>query len=91
MMLKPKNDLNHRFLVFLLEHILAEQNEQGSGVKMAIKATELAKISVIKPSINIQNDFINFVEQVDKSKFIVQQQIKELTDLLNKKMDEYFG
>ncbi len=91
MMLKPKDDVNHRFLVFLLEHILAEQNQQGSGVKMAIKATELAKIKTIKPSIEIQNKFINFVEQVDKSKFVVQQQIKDLQELLDKKMDEYFS
>ena len=91
MMIKPKDSINHKFLVFLLERILAEQNEQGSGVKMAIKATELAKIKTIKPSKELQDRFIDFVSQVDKSKFVVQQQIKDLQELLDKKMDEYFS
>lgn len=91
MMIKPKDTVNHKFLLFLLERILAEQNEQGSGVKMAIKATELAKIVTIKPSIKLQNSFINFVEQIDKSKFIMHKQIKLLQELLDKKMEEYFG
>ena len=69
MMIKPKNIVNNRFLVFLLEHILEEQTEQGSGVKMAIKATELSKIKTIKPERNLQDQFINFVQQIDKSKY----------------------
>ena len=68
MMIKPKNDVNHKFLLFLLEHIMEEQQEQGSGVKMAIKATELAKIETIKPSRILQDRFIDFIEQIDKSK-----------------------
>ena len=70
MMIKPKETVNHKFLVFLLEHILAEQNEQGSGVKMAIKATELAQINTIKPIKDLQDKFIHFVELIDKSKFV---------------------
>ena len=69
MMIKPKNDVNHKFLLFLLEHIMEEQREQGSGVKMAIKATELAKIETIKPSRILQDRFIDFIEQIDKSKY----------------------
>ena len=69
MMIKPKNDVNHKFLLFLLEHIMEEQQEQGSGVKMAIKATELAKIETIKPSRILQDRFIDFIEQIDKSKY----------------------
>ena len=38
-----------------------------------------------------QKEFASFVELIDKSKFIVQQQIKDLQELLDKKMDEYFG
>ena len=70
MMIKPKSSVNNRFLVFLLENILAEQNEQGSGVKMAIKATDLAKIKTIKPSKEDQDIFIHFVNLIDKSKFV---------------------
>ena len=91
MMIKPKNMVNNEFLLFLLERILSEQQEQGSGVKMAIKATDLAKIVTIKPSRVLQDEFIQFVKLVDKSKFVVQQQLKNLQELLDSKMDEYFG
>lgn len=45
----------------------------------------------IKPDFEKQKEFRLFCEQVDKSKFIVQQQIKDLQELLDKKMDECFG
>ena len=38
---------------------------------MAIQAKQLAKINVIKPSLDLQNLFMNFVSQVDKSEFVV--------------------
>ncbi len=43
------------------------------------------------PPIEEQNKFADFVQQIDKSKFIVQKQIKLLEELLEKKMNEYFG
>lgn len=91
MMIKPKSEVNHKFLVFLLERILAEQTQDGSGVKMAIKAKDLSKIQTIHPSRELQDSFISFVELIDKSRFIVQSQIKDLQELLDSKMDEYFG
>ena len=46
---------------------------------------------VIKPKKEDENTFAEFVKQVDKSKFIVQKQIEDLQELLDSKMDEYFG
>ena len=43
------------------------------------------------PSLPEQLHFINFKKQIDKSKFIIQKQIKLLEELLEKKMNEYFG
>lgn len=91
MMIKVKDDVNKKFLLYLLEKIMNEQQEQGSGVKMAIKATELAKIKTIKPNRDLQNSFIAFVEQIDKSKFVIEKKIKTLQELLEKKMQEYFN
>ena len=51
----------------------------------------LHKIKIGIPPLELQNGFANFVRQIDKSKFVVQQQIKDLKELLDKKMDEYFG
>lgn len=46
--------------------------------------------TIIKPSDAEENEFAEFVKLIDKSKFIVQQQIKDLQELLDSKMDEYF-
>ena len=46
--------------------------------------------TVIKPGDTEENEFAEFVKLIDKSKFIVQQQIKDLQELLDSKMDEYF-
>lgn len=43
------------------------------------------------PSLERQGDFLNFKHLIDKSRFIVQSQIKDLQELLDSKMDEYFG
>ena len=51
----------------------------------------MEKQILIVPPIYIQNKFADFVQQIDKSKFIVQKQIKLLEELLEKKMNEYFG
>ena len=46
---------------------------------------------IIIPPIESQNEFAEFVKLIDKSKFIVQQQIKDLQEPLDSRMDEYFG
>ena len=91
MMIKPKKTINNNFLLFLLREILSRQNEKGSGVKMAIKATELEKIETINPPKEIQDKYINFVEKIEKIKYRIKKQIDLYTELLNKKMNEYFN
>ena len=51
----------------------------------------MSKIKLLNPPIELQNDFADFVKLIDKSKFIVQKQIDDLQELLDSKMDEYFG
>ena len=62
----------------------------GAAIPSMTK-TSLQKIKIIVPPIELQNTFAEFVKQVDKSKFIVQKQIDDLQELLDSKMDEYFG
>lgn len=50
----------------------------------------LNNYDVIRPTKDEENEFAEFVKLIDKSKFIVQQQIKDLQELLDSKMDEYF-
>jgi len=91
MMIKPKKHVNGRFLLYLLEKILERQLDSGSGVKMAIQAKELAKVKTIIPEKNIQDDYVFFVEQVDKLKFEVQKSLDESQILFDSLMQEYFG
>lgn len=43
-----------------------------------------------KPDIKMQNEFADFVKQINKSKFLIQKQINLLEELLENKMNEYF-
>lgn len=61
----------------------------GAAIPSMTKS-ELQKLDIPIPPLEEQNRFAKFVELIDKSKFIVQKQIKELQELLDSKMDEYF-
>jgi type I restriction enzyme S subunit len=78
MMIKPKGSVNGKFLLHLLERILERQLDNGSGVKMAIQAKELAKVKTIVPDRHLQDEYVLFVEQVDKLKFEVLKLLREL-------------
>ena len=91
MMIKPKGSVNPKFLLHLLERILERQLDNGSGVKMAIQAKELAKVTTIIPDRYLQDNYIFFVEQVDKLKSAVQQSLNETQQLFDSLMQEYFG
>lgn len=91
MMIKPTKNVNNTFLLFLLEKILSEQNETGSGVKMAIRATELSRIITIKPPKNLQDAFADFFDNVVDLKKNIIVQISSLKELLNKKMSDFYG
>lgn len=53
--------------------------------------TDINPIKVKIPSIDLQDKFIAIVHHIDKLKFNCQQRIKLYQELLDKKMDEYFG
>ena len=65
-------------------------NVRGGG-QPNLNTGWLKEFNIIIPPIELQNKFADFVQQIYKSKFIVQKQIKLLEELLEKKMNEYFG
>lgn len=86
-------ETNPIFLKHSLEMLIEsfkDSNVNGSAYS-ALTIVKLKKMLVPLPDKKLQNEFANFVEQIDKSKFIVQKEIKDLQELLDKKMDEYFG
>ena len=56
-----------------------------------INAQELQNIGLYLPPIELQERFVRFKEQVDKSKFAVKQSLEKLEILKKSLMQEYFG
>ena len=63
----------------------------NGAVTKTITKTELKKIPVMLPSMELQREFVAFVEQVDKSKAVIEKSLKELETLQASLMQKYFS
>ena len=64
----------------------------SSGAIMAgINVTKLKQIFIHIPPLNLQKQFVNFVEHIDKSKLEVQRSLEKLETLKKALMQKYFG
>ncbi len=88
-----KNKYCNLFFVLMLEQYMQENmaKANGSGIKMAVTATNLGKEFFVVPSLAEQKAFEDFVKQVDKSKVAVQKSLDETQLLFDSLMQEYFG
>ncbi|MBP3196410.1 MAG: restriction endonuclease subunit S [Butyrivibrio sp.] len=93
--MQPHEDvLNSEYL----EHALASsefqdkmwQKSSGSTVK-GIRSKLLVLLTIPVPPIGLQNQFKDFLKQVDKSKVAVQKSLDETQRLFDSLMQEYFG
>ena len=76
-----KSDAFARFL---------DENSTASTIKnVGLKAMRSFKL--IMPPEDLQNSFIDFAKQVDKSKVAVQKALNEAQVLFDSLMQEYFG
>ena len=57
----------------------------------SLTKTALFELKLAIPPLDIQNQFAAFVQQIDNAKSLVKQQIADLQELLDSKMQEYFG
>ncbi len=64
---------------------------KGAVNQANINAQELKSIKVYLPPSDLQKQFVSFVEQIDKSKFEVQQSLEKLETLKKSLMQQYFG
>ena len=87
----PKKN-NTWFMYILFE--LSKRRIQ-STINMALKGIlskgQLAEMEFIFPPVKLQNEFGDFVEQVNKSKFAVQKALDKTQLLFDSLMQEYFG
>ncbi len=87
-----KEDWSYQLFKYQLEDKLEWLREQSKGINTRfITLKILGTLSFIIPPLDKQKEFEHFVQQIDKSKYVIQKQIKLLEELFEKKMNEYFG
>jgi type I restriction enzyme S subunit len=88
----PNNNTNIIFIHYWFEFfqkVLEEQAPQVAQKNINLKI--LSELKVILPSIELQNEFADFVEQTDKSKLEIQKSLDKLEILKKSLMQKYFG
>jgi type I restriction enzyme S subunit len=86
------NKTNNEFLYNALIAIQDQITAMGTGSTFkAINKSDVYAIQLPLAPISLQNEFANFVEQVDKLIFAVRQSLNETQQLFDSLMQEYFG
>ena len=71
-LLKPKHDLVSGyylwFVLNLLRNKILDENKTG-GAQTFMSLATIRNLIIPMPPISLQNDFADFVQQIDKSKF----------------------
>ena len=86
--------LNPLYVAFFMESEAGKRQFEAknmSAVKAGLNFDSIRSLKLIVPPLDLQEQFVTFVAQADKSKFVVQQQLAELETLKKKLMQEYFG
>ena len=79
------------FVFFQMEAFRRQIQFQTAVAINQISLPLLASVTVPIPLMELQEQFAAFVEQTDKSKFVIQKAIDELQTLYDSLMQEYFG
>ncbi len=89
--LRPKKpNLNQKFIIHVLRNNNYSRVISGSA-QPQLPITKLKKILLPLPPLSLQNEFADFVAQVDKSQLAIQKSLEELETLKKSLMQEYFG
>lgn len=86
--------INREYLAFMLrsDEFVNMINEKVTGAKMPrVSMGDFRKFDVPVPPIELQEQFADFVHQVDKSKVAVQRALDETQLLFDSLMQKYFG
>ena len=91
--IRAENGLtNSEFLYNALKVMEPEIALMGNGSTFkAINKKDVYSLLIPVASTQSQESFSKFASLIDKSRFVVQKEIKDLQELLDSKMDEYFG
>ena len=93
-LLRPKQMINPIFFRCVINNPETKRqfdsSIKGIGVPN-LHLSEIKKTKIILPPLELQNKFVEFVNQVDKSRLAVQQGLQELETLKKSLMQQYFG
>ena len=91
--IKSSSNFNSIFMKYLLDELIANyKKEMSTGTAYsALTIAGLKKMLVYDVPLDLQEKFASFVEQVDKSKFEIQQSLEKLETLKKALMQKYFG
>ena len=94
--IRPDKNINAIFLCHLLQsNVLKSQlidiGESNGATRQAITKQQLEQLMIICPPIELQNQFADFVKEVDKSKFEVKKSLEKTQQLYESLMQKYFG
>ncbi len=67
------------------------RSKNQNGVKAGLNFDAIKSLKIIVPPIEVQDKFLFFVEQTNKLKSSILKEISSYNELLEKKMNEYFG
>lgn len=88
----PSNEINciylWKYFVFSYDNL---RNLAKGGNQPNLNGNIIKNFPVLFPPLTLQEQFSDFVTKTDKSKVEIQKRIDLYTELLNKKMNEYFG
>ena len=88
----PNQRITSLFLMYLFKML---EKDILSGVRAVtadnIEFNSLKERMIIVPPIDLQLEFVTFVEQIDKSKFEIQKSLEKLETLKKALMQKYFG
>ena len=85
-------ELNSIFLNEILKIEIQTYKQKTSGsAQLALTIEKMEKLQIPVPPLSLQNQFADFVQQVDKSKFAVQKSLEKSETLYKSLMQEYFA
>ncbi|HCL4437462.1 TPA: restriction endonuclease subunit S [Clostridium botulinum] len=86
------SDVDSIYLQYMLrEKFIRDYNKIASGTTFAeLKIFALKGIDIMMPPLELQNQFADFVNQIDKLKFEMEKSLKELEDNFNSLMQRAF-
>jgi len=92
--IKGKDEIKNAFLCSYMQTDMFWKDinvYRTGGTAQGIRSKDLVKVTVPIPPMELQNQFADFVHQVDKSKVAVQKALDETKLLFDSLMQQYFG